>query len=92
MSHIRYKVFLICKFSSAFVLKHILPAPVCLSAVTEDQYVRSLADSNYVKFSCDGKNTVTVQGNCINNDLKLTSNGIIYAINFALSSEEGIID
>lgn len=76
--------------SKAFVLKHILPTPICLSAVTEDQYVRSLADSNnYVKFSCDVKHTVTAQGNCINNDLKLSSNGIIYAINFALSSEEG---
>jgi len=44
-----------------------------------------------VKFSCDVKHAVTAQGNCINNDLKLSSNGIVYAINFALSSEEGIL-
>lgn len=75
--------------SKAFVLKHILPTPVCLNAVTEEQYVRSLADNNYVKFSCDRTNAVTVQGNCIGNDFKLSSNGIIYAIHFPLSSGEG---
>ncbi|XP_025198610.1 transforming growth factor-beta-induced protein ig-h3 [Melanaphis sacchari] len=75
--------------SKAFVLKHILPTPICLSAVTEEQYVRSLADKNYVKFSCDKTNAVTVQGNCVGNDFKLSSNGIIYAINFPLSSGEG---
>lgn len=75
---------------TAFVLKHILPTPVCLNAVAEEHYVKSLADKHYVKFSCDGTNSVTAQGNCINNNLKLLSNGMLYVINFALSYEEGM--
>lgn len=66
-----------------------LQTPVCLSAVTEEHYVKSLADKNYVKFSCDGMNSVTAQGNCISNDVKLSSNGMLYVINFALSADEG---
>lgn len=65
---------------------------MCLSAVIEEHYVKSLADNHYVKFSCDGTSSVTVQGNCIDNDLKLSSNGMLYVTDFALSTEEGIYE
>lgn len=74
---------------TAFVLKHLLPTLVCPSAITQEHYVKSLADKHYAKFSCDGTNSVMVQGKCIGNNLKFSSNGIIYAIHFAISTEEG---
>lgn len=77
------------KYTIAFVLKHLLPTPVCLSAITEEHYIKSLSNEHYVKFNCDKTNAVTAQGNCITNDLQLSSNGMIYATNFALSAEEG---
>ncbi|XP_050441387.1 periostin [Adelges cooleyi] len=78
------------KMSKEFVSKHMLATPVCLSAITEEHYVKSLADNHYVEFSCDALNSsVTIQGNCISNDLKLTSNGLLYTVNFVLSNEEG---
>lgn len=83
-------MFFILTHYTAFVLKHLLPSTVCLSAITEDHYVKSLADKNYVKFSCEGTSSVTVQGNCISNEFKLSSNGMLYVIDFALSAEEGI--
>lgn len=70
-------------------MKHILPAPVCLSAVTEDHYVKSLVDKHYVKFSCDGTDSVMVQGKCVSNESKLSSGGMIYEMDFVLSTEEG---
>lgn len=73
----------------AFVLKHLLPTPVCPSAITHEHYVRSLGNKHYAKFGCDRINSVTVQGNCIGNNLKLSSNGMMYIINFAISTEEG---
>lgn len=77
-------------YLTAFVLKHILPAPVCLSAITEERYIKSLSDKHYVKFGCDGAaNSVSVQGNRIGKHLKLASNGLLYATDFALSTQEG---
>jgi len=60
--------------------------------VVENRYVKSLAaNDRYVKFSCDETNSVTVLGNRIDNDLKLSSNGLLYVIDFALSTDEGMM-
>lgn len=70
-------------------MKHLLPTPICPSAIAHEHYVKSLANKHYVKIGCDGINSVTIQGNCIGNNLKLSFNGMIYVINFAISTEEG---
>ncbi|VVC37673.1 FAS1 domain [Cinara cedri] len=84
-----HRIFCNETLSREFVLKHIIPASICLNAVTEERYVKSLSNKHYLKFGCDGAGSVTVQGNCIGNKLKLSSNGLLYSTNFALSTQEG---
>ncbi|XP_050523656.1 periostin isoform X1 [Daktulosphaira vitifoliae] len=74
------------KLSKEFILKHLLPTTICLSAITEGQIIKTLGDDHSIKFNCDALNSATTQGYCIKSDLKLTFNGILYAVNFDLSN------